>query len=425
MVKITGKGSASEVKPGVYKYYYSLGKDPETGKYRKSPKRTLHCVSKNKRGREAELRKAMEVYREELETGITPEKYTNDTVGEYADLFHELRKGALGSELSWKREALDVEHIKELFGPVKLSELRPHHVKRAYADAREKGRYSENELHKIHAKLSQIMKEAVDEGFLLKNPCSSIKVPRPAPRERSALSIQEASRLQSTLLEQIEELLSSGDVIRSGQALPHLIGTLTLLDTGMRRGEMLGLDWEHVDLESGVVFVELQFANDKKLRAPKSPKSKRYLKVGGSLLSVLNEWKDLQGRYFSAILKSQSANSPVVNNDWGGNMDPNNYSRWFRDWCVKNEFGERTDEPKEFRDANGQKRWSKTGYVGLTPHMLRHTQATLLIGANTDIKTVQSRLGHSSANLTMDIYAHAIAEKDALAAETIESLLTK
>jgi len=52
------------------------------------------------------------------------------------------------------------------------------------------------------------------------------------------------------------------------------------------------------------------------------------------------------------------------------------------------------------------------------PHF-RHTQATLLIGSGADIKTVQNRLGHSSASLTMNIYAHAIAANDRTAADTI------
>ena len=55
--------------------------------------------------------------------------------------------------------------------------------------------------------------------------------------------------------------------------------------------------------------------------------------------------------------------------------------------------------------------------------MLRHTQATLLIGSGADIKTVQQRLGHSSASLTMDIYAHFIAQNDRVAANTIGGIL--
>lgn len=75
-------------------------------------------------------------------------------------------------------------------------------------------------------------------------------------------------------------------------------------------------------------------------------------------------------------------------------------------------------------DSDGHTRARKTGYKGLTFHELRHTQATLLIGNGADIKTVQNRLGHSSASLTMDIYSHAIEQNDRAAAEDIGGILS-
>ena len=82
-----------------------------------------------------------------------------------------------------------------------------------------------------------------------------------------------------------------------------------------------------------------------------------------------------------------------------------------------------SEEPEVYQDAAGKRRVRKRGYEGLMPHMLRHTQATLLIGANTDIKTVQSRLGHSSAELTLNIYSHAIEAKDKAAADAFAALI--
>ena len=63
-------------------------------------------------------------------------------------------------------------------------------------------------------------------------------------------------------------------------------------------------------------------------------------------------------------------------------------------------------------------------YVGFNFHELRHTQATLLIGQGTDIKTVQHRLGHSSASLTMDVYAHAMPANDEAAARLMQDELS-
>ena len=64
-----------------------------------------------------------------------------------------------------------------------------------------------------------------------------------------------------------------------------------------------------------------------------------------------------------------------------------------------------------------------TGYVGLVPHALRHTQATLLIGDGADVKTVQARLGHASPSTTLAIYSHAIEANDRKAADAFSRLL--
>jgi integrase len=96
----------------------------------------------------------------------------------------------------------------------------------------------------------------------------------------------------------------------------------------------------------------------------------------------------------------------------------------FRGFCVENGFGSygNTDE---YTDSEGRVRHKKRQYTGLNFHELRHTQATLLIGNGADIKTVQHRLGHSSASLTMNIYAHAIEENDRAAADAISGILKK
>lgn len=398
---VIGKGTFSEIRPGVYQYRHNLGKDPETGKYRYSPKRTIHTK------RKSEVRAALESYKVELNTGVVV-KTASKTVGEYARKFHELRAGTMGSELAYKREGLDIKHIGELLGNCRLQSLRPPMIKQAYADARKSGRFSENELNKVNTKLNQILKETVNDELIAKNPCEKISVPRPASAERQALSVEEASRLFECLNDEGMDA--------------HIIGTLLLLDTGMRRGEMLGLAWGCFDAEKGTVFIAQQFANDKTLRAPKSKSSRRHISLSDGMVAALVRWKGLQAEYLGKIGKDQTDETPVVNSDLGDHMDPNNYSRWFRTFCVKHAFGTFSSY-EEFTDTQGRKRTRRTGYKGLTPHMLRHTQATLLIGSATDIKTVQSRLGHSSVNLTLNTYSHAIAANDKKAANTFGDLI--
>lgn len=58
-------------------------------------------------------------------------------------------------------------------------------------------------------------------------------------------------------------------------------------------------------------------------------------------------------------------------------------------------------------------------------HALRHTHATLLLLAGTDIKTTSERLGHSSINITLNVYSHVLAEMDRTAAVDVENVLAK
>ena len=103
-------------------------------------------------------------------------------------------------------------------------------------------------------------------------------------------------------------------------------------------------------------------------------------------------------------------------------MDGHNYSRAFRLFAAKNGFGS-FEGSREVVGSDGVKRTRYTGYSGLKPHELRHTQATLLVGANADIKTIQARLGHASPSTTLSIYSHFIEANDQKAASVLDDLL--
>lgn len=142
------------------------------------------------------------------------------------------------------------------------------------------------------------------------------------------------------------------------------------------------------------------------------------------MVDVLTRWKNEQKAWLGSIAVWQTGNTPVVSNEHGSFLDPNNYGRWFRQWCVDNGFGEYEGKEETYIDSQGRKRTRKRNYKGLTPHMLRHTQATLLLAENTDLKTVQSRLGHSDSSLTLGVYSHAVVSKDEEAANTIGDLIS-
>lgn len=100
------------------------------------------------------------------------------------------------------------------------------------------------------------------------------------------------------------------------------------------------------------------------------------------------------------MLMVQGAHTPVCTSSTGGNVKPDGLSTWWR----------------SLRDT--------MGFHNLTLHELRHTHATLLLASGVDIKTVSTRLGHSSAAITIDMYAHAMPETDRGAALMMGSILS-
>lgn len=421
-IKPNAKGYAEPLKdrPGVYRLYFSLGKDPETGKYLRSPKRTFYCKSKNPKNWARECENALRAYRAELEGARKPEE-TARSVSEYANDFHALREGTMGSPLAYEREGYDVRHIEELFGDIRLADIRSDDIRHAYAEARKSGRFSESEIRRIHVKLKQVMQEAVDNELVDRNPCTGVKLPKPNIEARQALTTEEAARLLQCLLD--EELC------------PGTVCTLLLLECGLRKGEALGLSWEDYDTtdpERPVLHIVHQYTNDKVLRPPKSRMSRRTIAVNGTLRDCLGKWRDVQRDELERYGLMQEGTTPIVHgisiaNDADGKhaavtrIEGHNFSRWFRDFCVDNGFGEYEIVTKTFV-RNGKTHTRGRHYRGLVPHALRHTQATLLIGAGSDIKTVQARLGHASPSTTLGIYAHASEANDRKAADVFDAL---
>ena len=408
---LSGIGSVEKTGKGAWRIRVALGKDPVTGKYRKSPSRTVH-------GTKSDATKALMEYRAEL-MDASAVKPSDITVGDYATRFHEEREHEFRSPLAWNREAYEIKRIVAAFGAYRLQDLDTFTLRSAYSRMRKEGA-SESSLHRVHQKLSQIMNQAVDDGLVIKNPCAPISIPRPKPKERHSLTIDEAQRLNSILLEL--------------PASAPRCAVLLALHTGMRRGEVLGLTWEHIHFDKRKLFVAQQYASDKVPRDPKSKKSKRWISLDNEVVAYLEEWKRVQkaeldtrkrrleGEDTDAIAIPQTEKSPVVTNAYGGYYDPNIFGRWFREFCVENGFGKQ-GRAIRYVDSHGIPRIKRTGYEGLKFHELRHTQATLLISNGADIKTVQNRLGHSTAALTMDIYAHAIEQNDREAADEIGELL--
>ena len=416
-MNITGSGTIEKDRryPKTWKITFYLGEKDEKGRYKRAPKKTVH-------GSKADARKALNEYMEEYIAQMSGE--TSDSISAYADHFHEVNRHQLKSPLSIKREALDIEYVKKLFGSYNVTELTSRDIREVEAQARESGNWSSNQLHKMHIKLHQIMEQAFIDEIIDSNPVARVKMAKPAPeKERNAIAREDLIRLFKAL---------------SGRMDARSIGLLVIAATGIRRGEALGLTWKYVDFESEHFLTALQYDALHNLRPPKTQMSVRWICFKGRLASALKQWKEVQAEQLRALGLRQTEDTPVVHTIhhateaerkkdprlpayWVVHIDPDNYRRWCQNFFVDNGFGKYTEDVR-WVTVDGRRVQRGKKYRGLILHELRHTQSTI-IQHDLNLKAAQHRLGHAQLDITGNTYTHFIDKDEIAAAETIDAIM--
>lgn len=157
----------------------------------------------------------------------------------------------------------------------------------------------------------------------------------------------------------------------------------TLAYTGLRRGELLGLEWSDIDFKNKTISVSktLVTINGKlSTQSPKTKRSARTISLDDTTVQVLKDWKLEQKKLFFKLgVKSKNI---VITNTKGGYFD----------------FAHFRDELRYFLGKHKLKQFSV--------HSLRHTHASLLFEAGIEPKTISDRLGHSNIQTTLDMYTH-------------------
>ncbi len=242
-----------------------------------------------------------------------------------------------------------------------------------------------------HRLISSILNTAVEWGALISNPCGRTKSPRVERKDPRYLDEKQAA----VLLDLLE-----------GEELLYKTAIRFLLFTGLRRGEMLGLNWFDVDFDNSIMQVcrSSQYLPDRGIYedGTKNSSSNRVIKLPQTAITDLKRYRthQLQNRLLMGDRWQES--DRIFTTMDGSPLHPDTLSRWFT----------------KFIKAHAD----ELPYISL--HSLRHTNATLQIAGGVPITTVASRLGHADTTTTGRIYAHAIKSADEAAAETLESLLT-
>jgi len=293
------------------------------------------------------------------------------TLGEYLDRWlSDSVKGTVRVSTYERHEAIIRLHIKPSIGRVGLKKLTPAHVRSLYREKLNSGLLAPATVRKIHSTLHKALSQAVSDGIVPRN-AADVKAPRPTPEEMRPLSEDEARAFLETARE-------SGDRFEALYVLA--------ITTGLRRGELLGLRWDDVDLERGMLRVGRALVREggrHTLGETKTRRGRRQINLTPRTVSAIRTHRKKQLEEKTKLAGLHQDHSLIFASEVGTPMNPEN--------LVKRSF---------------KPLLKKAGLPEIRFHDLRHTCATLLLGRGVHPKLVQELLGHATIAMTLDTYSH-------------------
>lgn len=288
---------------------------------------------------------------------------------------------------------LNVEkYIIPAVGLIPLQNLTPAGLNAFYADLLAGGRTTREgglaprSVQYCAMILKRALGEAVRWSLIPRNPADLADPPRPAATP--TMRTWSAGELRAFLEHVKDDRLYAAWVLAA--------------TTGLRRGELLGLNWRDVDLEAGRVGITrtlLAVADKLSFSAPKTPKSRRSVALDPTTLAAL---RDHRVAHAEERLRwgpvYQDADLVFCHAD-GTPLHPDRFSKAF------------------------VKQAAAAGLPAIRFHDLRHTHATLALQAGIHPKVVSERLGHATVSITLDTYSHAIPAMEEAAAAKVAAVV--
>jgi len=270
-------------------------------------------------------------------------------------------------------------HVAPRIGSIQLRQLQPEDLDTLYAELLVDGKLNgaggglaPKTVRNIHGMIRKALADAHRKGTVLRNVADLADPPKVRSGGAKDHQVWSADELRGFL----------GSIEDSEWFAPIYLKA----NTGMRRGELLGLTWRKVDLDAARLVVDQQLLSvgyDAEIGAPKTSTSRRTIDLDARTVAVLRTWRKVQ-------LEQQMSSGTRNDGDFvfthadGGPVHPDRFSKVW-DHLV-----------------------AEHGMRRIRLHDLRHTHASILLKANVPVKVVSERLGHSSPAFTMTVYQHVL-----------------
>lgn len=358
-----GEGSITQLPNG--KWRVRIEGTPIAGKRRWLSKT---CINKT------EAIKALKVLERKLEDSLKAVAYQGD-FSNFCDEYIELciTKKIRSTTITRYRNAL--VYWKEAFKHKKLTNINAVDVEKVYREQR--GIRKDTTLFTDLTILSQVFKYAIKCKHIQFNPVHGVSKPKGGTQKKSSEPLYATTTDHEDIIRYLKGCYN--DFKYKGEyKLKNIMYPIymTAYCTGLRLGEITGLKWSDIDLDTGLIVIHQQFVNGEYVPL-KTEKSNRYLYMGEDILELLRSFKEackLHNVDSEFLWKSSRNNRP-----FSASYLSVTFRRVILEYCK---------------------------HKHLTFHSIRHTYATLLMNAKIPMQGISELLGHSSILITEKIYSH-------------------
>jgi integrase len=282
-------------------------------------------------------------------------------------------------------------HLVPALGPYVLAKLQPLHIQEYYSEALQKGRkdgkggLSAHTVLHHHRVLREALQHALKWQLLARNPADAVDPPRHNRHEMKCLDEASTARL-----------------LEAAEGTAFYLPILLAVTTGMRRGEILGVRWQDVDLDAATLSVRHSLEQTKlgvAFKQPKTQKGRRVVALPNMTVEALRRHRVEQVKYKLLLGPDYKDHDLICAKTDGSPWPPDSFTSSFSDFV------------------------RKTSVPVVRFHDLRHTHATQLLRQKIHPKVVSERLGHSTVGITLDIYSHVLPDMQEEAARSTDTIL--